>query len=475
MKKAFWGGFAASAIAGLSVCGASAQQSSANATYIPRSQPSTPTESRIGANTGRARASAYMQVNPLFSPKLPFRPAPGAYANPDEQKAVANKDYAFLLDYYGKKCPPSAQSFNAMADFLRSGSGVGNCYFLAGLYRDGHGVPADINKALVYYQTAADGGFWPASVQLAQLYFTGDGVAKDTAKGIDYLVQYTTNVKNAPEGMCYGTEMLGYVYMKGKYLPANGAEAEKWYRYCLDKVDKPSDPYPDAFVVHNLRLLADLYADENLVPGKLDAAVQSYNRIVTLAGERYYREDAQPAQRALGQMYITGHGVPKDVNKGIALLKTAVERTVTDPASAVALYRLYSAGDVIPADPAQAAIYLDIAVKANWPEAQTIAAQNALKANPPQPDKAKTLLQAAVVTGYAPAQYEFGDYYLKYGSGVSGSVTAYLWFDLAAQNGHADAAKARDALASKLSADNLKQVAAAEVQLKTKYPEIVAD
>jgi TPR repeat protein len=398
------------------------------------------------------------------------------YVDKDVKAAMDKKDYAFLLSYYGKKCQPKDNDgFKATEDFASGGRGVGNCYFLGELYLKGQGVDKDVGKAIGYYETAANGGFWPAVADLADLYLKGKDVPRDDAKGTGYLSAYITNPKNSKVGTCFGASLLGEVYVKGKLVPKNGSEAEKWYQYCLDKADHPNDPTPEDFIVHDLLLLADLYADEGLMPGKLDAAVKLYSRIVKVAGDSHYREDAQPAQRALGQMYIAGRGVPKDAAKGIDLLKTAVNHTVTDPKSAVILYNLYTAGEVVPADPAQAATYLDIAVKAKWPEAETIAARNALRADPPQPDKAKALLLAAVVTGYAPAQYELGNYFVKFGAPGSGPLTAYLWFDLAAQNGNADAAKSRDELATKLSPDDVQKAKTAEGQLKAKYPDIVAN
>ncbi|HVZ29982.1 MAG TPA: hypothetical protein VG839_06280 [Asticcacaulis sp.] len=419
------------------------------------------------ANSGRAPMPA-QRFTPYYSFNTP-------YFNADLQKAIDAKDYAFLLAYYDKRCQAKdAASFTAMEDYISSGKGVGNCYFLAGLYRDGQGVPADMSKALTLYQTAADGGFWPAVVTLSVLYLDGSETGKDVAKGIGYLTSYTTNPKNSDKGVCTGAATLAHFSIQGKYVPQSGVEAEKWYKYCADKLGSPHGAPSDLYV-HNLRMLGDLYNDKTLMPGREADAAAAYARIIDYADGSHYREDAQPAQRGLGQMYIEGRGVAKDVNKGIGLLKAAVNRSVTDPASAVILYKVYSTGEVVPADQTQANSYLDIALQAKSPEAQTIAAQNALKADPPQPDKAKALLLAAVVTGYAPAQYEYGNYYLKYGSAAAGPVTAYLWFDLAAQNGHADAAKARDALTAKLTPTDLQQIKNAEVQLKAKYPDIVGD
>jgi TPR repeat protein len=250
------------------------------------------------------------------------------YVDKDVKAAMDKKDYAFLLSYYGKKCQPKDNDgFKATEDFASGGRGVGNCYFLGELYLKGQGVDKDVGKAIGYYETAANGGFWPAVADLADLYLKGKDVPRDDAKGTGYLSAYITNPKNSKVGTCFGASLLGEVYVKGKLVPKNGSEAEKWYQYCLDKADHPNDPTPEDFIVHDLLLLADLYADEGLMPGKLDAAVKLYSRIVKVAGDSHYREDAQPAQRALGQMYIAGRGVPKDAAKGIDLSPTRNRRS----------------------------------------------------------------------------------------------------------------------------------------------------
>lgn len=45
-------------------------------------------------------------------------------------------------------------------------------YGLANLYRDGHGVPRDDEKAAAWYQRAAAGGAWSAAFDLGMLYWS---------------------------------------------------------------------------------------------------------------------------------------------------------------------------------------------------------------------------------------------------------------------------------------------------------------
>ncbi|WP_282044627.1 peptidoglycan-binding protein [Roseibium album] len=68
---------------------------------------------------------------------------------------------------------------------LRSAAAGGNpaAEFLVGVkYTEGKDVPADLSKAAVWYQKAANKGLPPAQYRLASLYEKGRGVEKDVAK-----------------------------------------------------------------------------------------------------------------------------------------------------------------------------------------------------------------------------------------------------------------------------------------------------
>ena len=63
----------------------------------------------------------------------------------------------------------------------------GEIFDLAEMYRTGDGVEQDIDKALEYYERAADGGNVQAAYKLAKIYRDGAGVEKDLDEAQRYL------------------------------------------------------------------------------------------------------------------------------------------------------------------------------------------------------------------------------------------------------------------------------------------------
>jgi len=88
--------------------------------------------------------------------------------NIDKGKEAAWRgDYAAAL----AELRPLAEQGNADAQ-----------YSLAGLYRDGRGVPRDDEQAAAWYLRAAEGGSWSAAFDLGMLYW-GQGLTADAKDG----------------------------------------------------------------------------------------------------------------------------------------------------------------------------------------------------------------------------------------------------------------------------------------------------
>ncbi len=386
----------------------------------------------------------------------------------DLATAIAKKDYPFLLKYYQSHCKAEDIPLTtAVESFAKNGTGVANCYYLGELYRNGQGVPADLKTALPFYQMAAEGGYWPAVQVLAGLYLEGKDVPPDAAKAIGYLTRFTTRAGVAPDLACQGAVELGAIYDTGKYGPANGPEAVKWYSDCVSRTAKDGKTFPEQ--IRAMTLLANLYADGKVVKPDAAKAAAIYQQVS-------YEIGAPPADRAnaqyhLGQFYLTGQGVAKDTARGITLLKAAAE--VKHRGAAFALYKVYAADPG--GDPAQASLYLAQAADLDVVEAQYLMGEKALQANPPNLNEARSWLQSAALQGDVEAQFAMGAFDQKYASDTAdGLAQAYMWFDLAAQNKDSRAEKARADLAAKLPADTVTRAKATEAQLKAKFPEVLA-
>lgn len=94
--------------------------------------------------------------------------------------------------------------------------------------------------ALVSAQTAefdalrrkAEAGDSKSQFDLAEAYSEGKGVAKDSAKGMDWLK------KSAIQGYSGAQVVLGYMYQKGINTEKDPSEAAKWYRKAAKQSDK---------------------------------------------------------------------------------------------------------------------------------------------------------------------------------------------------------------------------------------------
>ena len=78
----------------------------------------------------------------------------------------------------------------------------------------------------------AEAGDAKAQFDLAESYSVGNGVAKDSAKGMDWLR------RSALQGYAGAQVVLGYMYQKGINMEKDPSEAAKWYQKAARQGDK---------------------------------------------------------------------------------------------------------------------------------------------------------------------------------------------------------------------------------------------
>ena len=81
-------------------------------------------------------------------------------------------------------------------------------------------------------QRKAEAGDAKAQFDLASAYSQGTGVAKDSAKGLEWLK------KSASQGYAGAEVVLGLFYQKGIGIEKDPSEAAKWYRKAAKQTDK---------------------------------------------------------------------------------------------------------------------------------------------------------------------------------------------------------------------------------------------
>lgn len=94
---------------------------------------------------------------------------------------------------------------------------------LADRYYKGEGVTRNTAKAALWYQRLADKGFVQAQLTLGLMHIKGDGVARDDQKAIHWLTQAAENKSSAAQ------HLLGIAYAEGHGVPADPIKAYMWF------------------------------------------------------------------------------------------------------------------------------------------------------------------------------------------------------------------------------------------------------
>jgi len=111
---------------------------------------------------------------------------------------------------------------------------LGGLYMRGKFQEDGRGVTKDLEKGLKLLTKAADSGYAPAQLNLAQTYWMGIDVKRDTDKAIDL---YT---KAANSGDSLATHTLAMLYYNGEEIPKDSAKAVFWFEKAAKLGVKPA-------------------------------------------------------------------------------------------------------------------------------------------------------------------------------------------------------------------------------------------
>jgi TPR repeat protein len=242
----------------------------------------------------------------------------------------------------------------AMVEYKRV-AGIPLAQFRLGrMYEKGLGTPQDDAQAAHWYQPAADAGYLWAQIALANLYDQGRGVPEDFGAALDLFLKASEFEQShayrlkPPRPPAVATYRAGEMIERGRGVQANPAAAAGYYKIAAEAGN------PDAQFA-----LAELYRKgEGLAADPTEA-----ERWYAAAAKGYASATGGRAQERLGQMYIDGRGVPKDVRRGVLLLEGVAQggRVWTQ----VKLAQLYERGaDGLPADQGRAVAYYRMAAEA---------------------------------------------------------------------------------------------------------------
>ena len=267
---------------------------------------------------------------------------------------------------------------------------------LGDLYRETGPEHRDLAKAEQSYLVAIDLGDTSAMIALASMLATGDGIPADFERARKLLEDAIAagDIRSA-------SRTLGDLYLNATGDNRDPAKAAKAYQAAVDLGDNASR-------IALARMLAagnGVKADFGKARVLLEAAVA--------AG------DVRNGSRALGDLYRQAEGT----NRNPAMAEVAYARAAElgDPWAMIALGRMLSTGDGVPADFKRAESLLEraVAAGANLEGTRALADLYRRSAEPNRdPVKAAKAYQALADTGDTGAMIELADMYFE-GDGVA--------------------------------------------------------
>ncbi|MBQ7422856.1 MAG: sel1 repeat family protein [Prevotella sp.] len=285
---------------------------------------------------------------------------------------------------YSKQLAKDAKNGNAEAQ-----------YRLAECYYKGLGTKVDKEKALMWYEQAANGFMPEVQKTLAGIYLQGDeDVAQNVEKALELynrliLMQDTATMM-----------LLAHIYEDGKFVKRDYQKALSYYEKAAE-----------ARNVEAMYQIATYYHDGKGMRADLKKANAWYQRAADLK--------QTDAMAALGNAYQFGYGVAIDEEKALPLLKDAAYAGSLPAISSLSAY-YYNIGDTVR--------------QQIWDEKLKLAMSNK-SVSVPGVD-IPTAEDLEIAEQVAAAQYAMGTYYLYE---KSDTIKAIYWLERAADNGYTEA------------------------------------
>lgn len=215
---------------------------------------------------------------------------------------------------------------------------------IARLYYEGGVIERDWEKAVEYLHAAVELKNAAAMVNLARLYRRGDGVSKDETKAFE-LYRRAAELGNK-------TAMIElYVrYRDGDGVQKNQTLAERWYEQIKSKLPDVADEIYETGYHYAINAAVQLkYRDGRIFKSYDEERARHYFQIALeyyWDAVRYGRRDAYTD---IGQFYLCGYGVKKDLARAIEYFDKA--------GSWYILAKSYLEGEDVPQDLERAIYY----------------------------------------------------------------------------------------------------------------------
>lgn len=331
------------------------------------------------------------------------------------------------------------QNYELAATWYRAAAESGNAeaqFCLAMVYASGLAVPGDSLEASEWLKKAAESGLADAQGYLAHYYFIGKLVEQSYEKATEWWT------KAAEQGDPRAQHSLAQCYRDGTGVPADKAKALEWFKKAAEQnhagaqmalavAYRDGDGVP-ADMTEGLRWMirAHVHGYENAreefwtpLLNDMEAAFKNLERAAE-SGET-------AAQKALGEIYRLGRGVPVDEEKAIAWYRRAAD--VGDAEAQAELASIYwnrGNGE-------EAFVWAKKASVQGNGTAQSILGLYYLKEE--NESLGVEYLKKSAEQGEPFAQWRLGVHYYNEGDSPATAGEAVRWFSLAAESGFPDA------------------------------------
>jgi len=281
---------------------------------------------------------------------------------------------------------------------------------LAQRYRFGAGVPLDSDKAVEWFQKAAEQGDVQGQFSVGYMYATGEsGFEKDPEKAAEWFL------KAAENGHTYAQANLGRMYIIGDGVEKNTKTALFWLQKSVDQGNAAAKLDIDR-----------LHTAFDGVPDDIERLAASYKEMA--------KKESANVQSLLALKYINGDGVERDIKKAIELYQEAADQG--NVGAQVNLAIIYAEG-ILTRKNLNAAreLYLK-AAEQGQSGAQYQIGLLYYNGNGVKKDRAAAAqwFQKAANQRHIPAQEDLGQMYIK-GEGVKkDEIEGLAWLYLAERN-----------------------------------------
>ncbi|MBR7074301.1 MAG: SEL1-like repeat protein [Oscillospiraceae bacterium] len=262
---------------------------------------------------------------------------------------------------------------------------AGALYKIGEMYEDGRGVTQDYKKALAYYTQAADAGSSSAMFQLGRMAELGRGMTTD------YEQAFLWYQKAAEAGHKMAMNNLAAFYQKGLGTTQDYSKSMEWLRKAASVGESLAMfnigvLYENGFGVEQDYYEAAAWYQKAVDAGNTNAMLslaflyekgkgvsQNYEKAM-----KYYLEASDEgnakAQYSIGELYYSGHGVEKDFKKASEWFLKSAENGLAEAMCRMGI--LYENGKGVPQDYKKAMEWYLEAVEAGQGKTLGIACYN---------------------------------------------------------------------------------------------------